>query len=105
MRYAEIGTVIHGTGRTEDLLDSLASELEHHIQRNAEEWCSDDGRKRRDRYMTLVGDARETDPDDPDSIEVVLELMDTLSKFAPDGCYFGSHPGDGSDIGFWPNED
>lgn len=28
-------------------------------------------------------------------------LMDIMQKYAPDGYYFGSHPGDGSDFGYW----
>ena len=32
-------------------------------------------------------------------------LFDTLNSYAPEGYYFGAHPGDGSDFGYWKCED
>ena len=32
------------------------------------------------------------------------DLESELDKLAPEGHYFGAHPGDSSDLGFWPNE-
>ena len=34
--------------------------------------------------------------------EILFDMIDTVS---PNGFYFGSHPGDGSDFGFWELED
>lgn len=33
------------------------------------------------------------------------DLWDKMNNVAPEGEYFGSHPGDGSDYGFWKNVD
>lgn len=34
-----------------------------------------------------------------------MELHDLLEDFAPEGYYFGTHPRDGSDFGFWKCDD
>lgn len=105
MKYANFGTVSHGTMRLEDLLPDFASELEYHVQNNAEAWCRDGGRMRRDKYMELIGEAREIDADDENASEVLDKLFNALNDFAPPYAYFGSHPGDGCDYGFWLEED
>jgi hypothetical protein len=40
-----------------------------------------------------------------DAIQILEELFDILDSYAPDGFYFGAHIGDGSDFGFWENEE
>lgn len=105
MKYASLGTVSHGTLLTSDLLDAFADELEYHVQRNAEAWCSDAGRAARDAYLDRVNDAREMDPDDEFASEMVETLTDSLGNFAAPYTYFGAHEGDGSDFGYWPAMD
>lgn len=105
IRRNEPGTVIHGTLRTEDLLEAFANELEHSVQRQAETWCSDEGRALRDDCVNLIWDAREVDPDSEEAYEILGRLRNALDEFAPPGHSFGPHPGDGADIGYWPIEE
>ena len=39
--------------------------------------------------------------DDDMASEIIADMMDALNDVAPVGFYFGAHPGDGSDFGFW----
>jgi hypothetical protein len=88
----EIGTISHGTLRTEDLLQAFADELKLLDMANE--------------YESLLRKCnriiKKGDYDSEEAVYLVNEsLPDALNSFAPDDCYFGSHPGDGSDFGFW----
>lgn len=39
---------------------------------------------------------------DGEKVDYLIELDSELNSFAPTGYYFGAHPGDGADFGFWP---
>lgn len=110
LRPARIGSVSHGTLRTNDLLSAFMGELERLTLLSGE--CLSQNHETRDRFANLIGEAQdcfdedgdEIDPEKEDeAVELVNEhLPDALQEFAPSYCYFGAHYGDGSDIGFWP---
>lgn len=43
--------------------------------------------------------------DSEDAVWLLTELIDTLELYAPEGYTFGTHTGDGSDYGYWKNDD
>lgn len=98
MAYAKIGSVSAGTHREQDLLPRFLGTL----------WELD--RDRAEELKQQVPAEAFNDDEHPfwDSEEVAYlleELFDLLNDYAPEGCYFGAHPGDGADFGFWQIED
>lgn len=97
IHYPLIGSVSHGTLRYEDLIPVFALTLEALVL----PVCRDDD------LNALLNDCdvnlSTLDPVDANCL--VNELIDELSAFAPPFTYFGSHPGDASDFGFWIDED
>jgi hypothetical protein len=87
------GKIIHGTLRTQDLLLALADELNRVLPFNGN---------------SLANDARRAADieDDETAQEILNDLFDQLDTIAQrEGFYFGAHPGDGSDFGYWTAED
>lgn len=84
------GTVSHGTMRKEDLIPAFVETL-HALDTNEE-------------HTDLIAEACDLDHDyDSEQADYILDdLFDALDALAPDGYYFGAHPGDGADYGFWP---
>ena len=111
---AKFGSVSHGTLRTEDLLEAFANELEWQIRRNGEFYSRPENCAERDRLNAIVEEANECFGDDGGTIaddkqdiadEMANEtLPDALQQFAQPYSYFGSHCGDGSDFGYWPDD-
>lgn len=113
IKPASIGSISHGTLRTEDLLSAFASELEWQINRNGEYFSQPEHFAFRNKLCNLVGEAQDAWNEDGETLqdedlasEMVNGLQDVLSNnFAPMYGYFGSHEGDGSDFGYWVNVD
>jgi hypothetical protein len=84
--------------RARDLLPAFADVLER-LNKTAQGGVSGGN-------TNAIEDARNvTDFDSEDASEAVYELMEYLNEYAPAYGYFGAHPGDGSDYGFWLHED
>lgn len=99
----EIGTVSHGTMRSEDLipeftyilgrenpeaLDALRSDYPEIFAEMDAEWEEGDSE----------------DFSDPEMASRLVDaLFDALNEIAPPFCYFGATEGDGADYGFWPS--
>lgn len=80
------GTVSHGTMRPED--------LEPVFEQVLNELNPDRAARLRHDYVAEL-----------DRQVYIVALMDALDLEAPKGYYFGPHPGDGSDYGFWEEEE
>ena len=93
------GSISHGTHRHQDLIPLFMAALRY---------------LNKDRYaQVMVNGALPAHAMDDDEAEwwgsedanyLLHDLFDALSEEAPTGYYFGAHPGDGSDFGFWPIE-
>ena len=87
-------TVIHGTLRPEDLVETFTDEYErlggrpHNIKLFRSHLRLPEGEDREDELAYDLED-----------------LYGLLNELAPAGTSFGSHPGDGADFGFWTYEE
>ena len=98
-RVGPRGTVISGTLRPQDLIPAFYSELQR-VDPVATEGTSLS--REMEAWEEFAGGA-DTDPEHDD--ELVETLTERLNAAAPEGVYFGAHPGDGADFGWWENED
>lgn len=119
------GSISHGTLRPQDLVPAFLSALEDYgseadYDRALDEWLllniedatlAEDDSHEEELKNALLDRRPYYPPDDhplwsgeQTSYFLNETLWAKLGNVAPDGYYFGSHPGDGSDFGFWPNE-
>lgn len=96
------GTIISGTHRLVDLVPAFLAELD--------KLDPDVSASIRAEYSDVL-DAIDAhtgvlDVDvGEDGTYLVEALFDALDACAPDGMYFGAHPCDGADFGFWQVDD
>jgi hypothetical protein len=100
-----IGSVSHGTMRSEDLIDSFIYELQQQkpLSRRHRKLIREI-QKRIKASARLERQGAESYYHTEDASEDVDSLFDALDCYAPTGFYFGAHPGDSSDYGFWLSE-
>lgn len=113
LKPASLGSISHGTLRTEDLLSAFISELEWQMSRNGEYFSRAENIGERDNLANLIGEAQDCFSEDGNEIDEAKEdeaselvnetLPNVLNGFAGPYQYFGTHEGDGSDFGYWPD--
>lgn len=114
IKPASVGSISHGTLRTEDLLEAFGDELEWQIRRNGEYFSRPENFAERNRLNAIHGEYLDCYGEDGETIEPSKEetanelvnetLPDALQSFCLPYFYFGAHFGDGSDFGFWPDD-
>lgn len=95
------GTVSSGTLRPYDLSQAFLGFLSEHFPDEFQE-LEDSG--------DLPGhESRENDGDpywtSEDCVFYMEELFEKMESLAYEGYHFGAHPGNGSDFGYWENEE
>jgi len=99
--YAVNESISHGTHRTQDLIPRFLAALiplapsAQVVQYALSPYGYQDAVK--------GGDAH-TWWESTDALVMLEDLTDALNRKAPQGFYFGAHPGDGSDFGFYEIE-
>lgn len=99
--YAEPGSISSGTTHPRDTVPAMLDELGAHEPQHAA--------KLRDTFNEPLNKLQygnmEYNHEDAIHNELVPHLEDRLQKHAPPGHYFGTHPDDPADLGFWPHHD
>lgn len=83
-----IGSVSSGTLRAKDLIQTFIWEIRHQ-----------EPTKRA--HIKLCNEIERRFESDETVHETIDELIDALNEYAPPYFYFGAHPVDGADFGFW----
>ena len=102
---SEPGSISHGTMNPEDLIPRFMSHLFRQDPKRARQiW------KTYPNLLQALCDKNagiKTDWWQSEEASEILnnDLFDEMDLHSPEGHHFGSHPGDGADYGYWPNEE
>lgn len=99
--HKNIGSVSHATMREEDLIPAFISELRS--QRPLSRAHRKLIREIESRMCAVQDMAEYYDSDDASSD--LEELFNALEAYCMPYFYFGAHPGDGADYGYWLSDD
>ena len=101
----EPGSISSGTMRAEDLIPRFMSKLfkeKPELARSLWQKYPRLGEALCDKNAGIHSDWWESD----EAQEILNnDIFDAMDNMSPEGHYFGSHPGDGSDYGYWPIEE
>lgn len=91
------GTVSHGTLREADLIPRFLDVLRAFSPLRADTLGA--------RWQEMADDQGEVkEGHEEDAADLTHTLDYELNTFAPEGFYFSTHEGDGSDFGFWEDD-
>jgi hypothetical protein len=106
--YAKIGSISHGTMRTEDLIPIFVETLDDLKQAESLSDSPDTERYARLDNMLSEIEQRIKRGEYYGSADAFCDfeaLFEALDEFPPPFCFFGAHEDDGADYGFWLSDD
>ena len=110
MAEFQLGSISTGTLRPEDLIPAFTytlGALAHNPISNLSQFKSKAMADTWQNAINIINSSnrRPIAYDHPEIHELIDELQDALQEYCPPFVYFGTHPGDGADFGFWPDMD
>ena len=110
MAQFQLGSISTGTLRPEDLIPAFTytlGALAHNPIFNLSQFKSKAMADTWQNAINIINSSnrRPIAYDHPEIHELIDELQDALQEYCPPFVYFGTHPGDGADFGFWPDMD